>query len=175
MSLDEKAMMRENAKNTITTLRDGMSPNEKAKMREKAKNTMNTLRDGMSPDEKAKMREKETIGRKRLRDGISPDERFKMRRKKTNDFECMKMECFFLHMTQDPENSHTRYDARVLGTKTYIFNPSLRLVLYQFLHTASLCHHKTIHYIRNPDSAHRNHNYYSTVISYQSVTIKVIG
>jgi hypothetical protein len=29
--------------------------------------------------------------------------------------------------------------------------------------------------IRNPDSAHRNHNYYSTVISYQSVTIKFIG
>jgi hypothetical protein len=35
-----------------------MSPDEKAKMREKAKNTMNTLRVGMPPDEKAKMREK---------------------------------------------------------------------------------------------------------------------
>jgi hypothetical protein len=30
-------------------------------------------------------------------------------------------------------------------------------------------------FIRNPDSAHPNHNYYSTVISYRSVTIKVIG
>ncbi len=32
------------------------------------------------------------------------------------------------------------------GTKTYIFNPSLRLVLYQFLHTVSSCHLETIHY-----------------------------
>ncbi len=38
------------------------------------------------------------------------------------------------------------YGARVRGTKTYIFNPSLRLVLYQFLHTVSLCCHETIHY-----------------------------
>jgi hypothetical protein len=68
-------------------LRDGMSPDEKAKMREKAKNTMNILRDSMSPDEKAKMREKETIGRNRLRDGISPNEKVEMRRKETNDFE----------------------------------------------------------------------------------------
>jgi hypothetical protein len=36
-----------------------MSPDEKAKMREKAKNTMNELRDSMPPDEKAKMKEKE--------------------------------------------------------------------------------------------------------------------
>ncbi len=38
------------------------------------------------------------------------------------------------------------YGARVGGTKTYIFNPSLRLVLYQFLHTVSSCRHETIHY-----------------------------
>jgi hypothetical protein len=42
-------------------------PDEKAKLREKAKNTMNRLRDSMSSDDKVKMREKETIGRKRLR------------------------------------------------------------------------------------------------------------
>jgi hypothetical protein len=76
-----------------------MSPDEKAKMREKAKNTMNTLSNGMSPDEKDKMREKETIGTKRLRDGISPDERVKMRRKETNDFECMKVAKKYLHRT----------------------------------------------------------------------------
>jgi hypothetical protein len=45
----------------------GISPDEKAKMREKAKNTTQRLRDSISPDEKVKMREKETIGRKRLR------------------------------------------------------------------------------------------------------------
>ena len=39
-------------------MRDSMSPDEKAKMRERAKNTMNRLRDSMSPDEKANMREK---------------------------------------------------------------------------------------------------------------------
>ncbi len=44
-----------------------ISPDEKAKMREKAKNTMKRFRDSMSSDEKVKMREKETIGRKRLR------------------------------------------------------------------------------------------------------------
>jgi hypothetical protein len=44
MSLDEKAKMREKAKNTMNTLREDMSPDEKAKMREKVKNTMNTLR-----------------------------------------------------------------------------------------------------------------------------------
>ncbi len=44
------------------------------------------------------------------------------------------------------KQTHIRYGARVHGTKTYIFNPSLRLVLYQFLHTVSLCHHETIHY-----------------------------
>jgi hypothetical protein len=38
------------------------------------------------------------------------------------------------------------YGARVRGTKTYIFNPILRLVLYQFLQTVSLCCHKIIHY-----------------------------
>ncbi len=43
-------------------------------------------------------------------------------------------------------NCHTWCGSRVVGTKTYIFNPSLRLVLYQFLHMVSLCHHKTIHY-----------------------------
>ena len=68
------------------TSRLGISPDEKAKMREKAKNTMKRLRDSMSPDEKVKMREKVTIGRKRLRLAkndipaiISPK----------NDFECM--------------------------------------------------------------------------------------
>jgi hypothetical protein len=40
----------------------------------------------------------------------------------------------------------TWYGARVRGTKTYIFNPSLSLVLSQFLHTVSSGHHKTIHY-----------------------------
>jgi hypothetical protein len=49
------------------TSRLGISPDDKAKIREKAKNTMKILRDSMSPDEKAKMRKKETIGRKRLR------------------------------------------------------------------------------------------------------------
>jgi hypothetical protein len=44
-----------------------ISPDEKAKMREKAKNTTKRFRDSMSPDEKVKKREKETIGRKRLR------------------------------------------------------------------------------------------------------------
>jgi hypothetical protein len=39
-----------------------------------------------------------------------------------------------------------RYGACVRETKTYIFIPSLRLVLYQFLHTVSSCHHRTIHY-----------------------------
>jgi hypothetical protein len=43
------------------------SPDEKAKMREKAKNTTKRFRDSMSSDEKVKMRDKETIGRKRLR------------------------------------------------------------------------------------------------------------
>ncbi len=38
-----------------------MSHDEKAKMREKAKNTMNILRNSMSPDEKAKMKEKEKL------------------------------------------------------------------------------------------------------------------
>ncbi len=38
------------------------------------------------------------------------------------------------------------YGARIRGTKTYIFNPSLRLVLYHFLHMVSLCYHETIHY-----------------------------
>ncbi len=42
-------------------------------MRETAKNTISRLRDTMSPDDNAKMREKETSGRKRLRDGISCD------------------------------------------------------------------------------------------------------
>jgi hypothetical protein len=36
-------------------------------------------------------------------------------------------------------------------------------------------HYAVMEIIRNPDSAHRNHNYYSTVISYRSVTIEVIG
>ena len=44
-----------------------ISPDEKAKMREKAKNATKRFRDSMSSDEKVKMREKETIGRKRLR------------------------------------------------------------------------------------------------------------
>jgi hypothetical protein len=51
-------------------LRDGMScisPDEKAKMREKAKNTMKRFRDSVSSDENVKLREEETIGRKRLR------------------------------------------------------------------------------------------------------------
>jgi hypothetical protein len=63
-----------------------ISPDEKAKMREKAKNTTKRIRDSMSSDEKVEMREKETIGRKRLRLAkndlptiISPQ----------NDFECM--------------------------------------------------------------------------------------
>ncbi len=43
-------------------------------------------------------------------------------------------------------NHDVRYGARVRGTKTYIFNPSLSLVLYQFLHTVSLCRHETIQY-----------------------------
>ncbi len=42
--------------------------------------------------------------------------------------------------------SGTRYGAGVCGTKKYIFNPSLKLVLYQFLHTVSSCRHETIHY-----------------------------
>ncbi len=57
----------------------------------------------MSLDEKDKMRKKETIGRKRLRLAkndlptiISPQ----------NDFKCMKEAKKYLHMTQDPENTH---------------------------------------------------------------------
>ncbi len=56
MSHDEKAKMREEAKNTMNRSRDSMYPDEKAKMREKAKNRMNRLRDSMSHDEKANMR-----------------------------------------------------------------------------------------------------------------------
>ncbi len=41
MSHDEKAKMREKAKNTMNRWMDSMSPDEKAKMREKAKYTMN--------------------------------------------------------------------------------------------------------------------------------------
>ncbi len=59
-------------------------------MRETAKNTISKLRDTMSPDDNAKMRGKETSGRKRLRDGISCDGINKMRRREINDFECMK-------------------------------------------------------------------------------------
>jgi hypothetical protein len=62
-------------------------PDEKAKMREKAKDTTKRFRDSTSSDEKVIMREKETIGRKRLRLAkndlptiISPQ----------NDFEFMK-------------------------------------------------------------------------------------
>jgi hypothetical protein len=42
-----------------------ISPDEKAKIKEKARNTTKRFRDSMSPDEKVKMREKETIGRKK--------------------------------------------------------------------------------------------------------------
>ncbi len=41
---------------------------------------------------------------------------------------------------------HAWYGACIRGTKTHIFNLSLRLVLYQFLHTVSSCLHETIHY-----------------------------
>ncbi len=111
MSSDDKAKMRETAKNTIIRLRDTMSPDDKAKLREKGTIGKKSLRDGMSPDDKAKMRKKETIGRiilrkcmspddkakmrgketsgrKRLRDGISSDGINKMRRREKNDFEC---------------------------------------------------------------------------------------
>jgi hypothetical protein len=49
------------------------------------------------------------------------------------------------HLAQQRQNIRW-YGAHVCGTKTYIFNPSLRLVLYHFLHSVSLCHHETIHY-----------------------------
>jgi hypothetical protein len=49
-------------------------------------------------------------------------------------------------VNKNVENKAEWYGACIRGTKTYIFNPTLRLVLYQFLHTVGSCHHKTIHY-----------------------------
>ncbi len=57
-----------------------------------------------------------------------------------------------VHLIEDNKSamqkwkSNDWYGARIRGTKTYMFNTSLRLVVYQFLHTVSLCHHETIHY-----------------------------
>jgi hypothetical protein len=100
ISPDEKAKMREKAKNTMKRLRDstetlieskerarlqkmksklGMSHDEKAKMRKKTKNTMNRLRDSISPDEKTKIREKAKNTMNRLRNSMSPDEKAKMK------------------------------------------------------------------------------------------------
>ncbi len=54
LSQDDKPKITEKETIGRKRLRDAMSADEKANMREKAKNTMNTMRAGMYPDKKPK-------------------------------------------------------------------------------------------------------------------------